>query len=144
MSDQFDGIPESFKEETMDRLQEHQRETLKKYGFYIHLVADNEYQEINAHTHGLAENYNHVDFQIVLNLHPQVISSIFHNICDLVKSGEKFHDGQSVPGIIKNFNVKLFETTESNRKVLRIILPDKKGNLDEDAMEELYAEQYIV
>ena len=137
-----DGMPNSFQEEAIDMLKDKEQKSLEKYGFYIHLVSDDDYESIDAHTHGLFENYNHLDFQIVLNLHPNIISEIFHNIVDLVKVGERFHDGQEMYGIIQNFKIKLFEVTESGRKVLRIILPDKQGNLDKDTIEGLYAKQY--
>ncbi len=136
------GMPDAFREEAIDRIKEKEQVSLDEHGFYIHLVADDDYESVNAHTHGLFEKYNHLDFQIVLNLHPNIISAIFHNIVDLVKAGERFHDGQEATAIIQNFKVKLFEATESGRKVLRIILPDKHGNLDKNTMEELYAKQY--
>jgi 5'(3')-deoxyribonucleotidase len=138
-----DGMPDAFREEAIDRIKEKEQVLLNEYGFYIHLVADDSYDSVNAHTHGLFEKYNHLDFQIVLNLHPNIISSIMHNLIDLVKKGERFHDEQEVGSIIQNFNIKLIETFESGRKVLRIILPDQKGDLNKDTMEELYAKQYI-
>ena len=124
-------------------LKQMQDKMLEKYGFYVHLVEpeSNSKLEINAHTHGL-ERYNHLDFQIVLGLPERTIQTIFMDLVDLVKSGEKFHHGQELNNIILNFPVKLISARESNRDVLRVVFPDPSGNIDEESMREDYRWQY--
>lgn len=45
-----------------------QNEMLEEYGWYMDIVPAEEYDEIHAnyHTHGVQDNFNHMDFQIVL------------------------------------------------------------------------------
>jgi hypothetical protein len=69
-----------------------------------------------------------------------------------VINGEKFSHGmrivglvESLDGVNKKRDVLLYETTETDRnprKVLRIIIPDKEGNVDEAQLTGPYSNQY--
>lgn len=109
-------------------------EQLRKHGFYVHLVAagdDTSPTGFNAHTHGLAEGHQHPDFQIIIPLAEAVALELFHNLADRVKGGERFASGQLVSEIISSAGglVKLIDATEGDRPVLRVVLPDRHGNL---------------
>lgn len=116
----------------------------KKIDWKIHLVANGvECEECgktedgflpymcNAHTHGM-DKYNHLDFQIVLMLKPEVICGILNTFGLLVQSGKIFKDGDSVSEIINKYDVRLKEFEETGRKVLRIILPDEQNRFPGD------------
>lgn len=115
-----------------------ERECMEKHGWYAHFL----YEQGEMHTHGISKTFDHPDLEIKLPLDPKVGHSLFHNAVDLIKSGLRFEDGVLCNRIISNFNVKFVAAIENDRPVLRIILPDPQGELDEDKMEEAYASQY--
>lgn len=85
----------------------------------------------NAHTHGM-ESYNHPDFQVVLNLGPNEVGRILNTLGLRVQAGEKFKDGDMVKGIYEDCDVRLTEFTETGRKVLRVVIPDKLNQFPEE------------
>lgn len=111
---------------------------MDKFGFYVHLV------EFNMHTHGLENTFNHPDLQIVLPLHPLMAHQLIHDVVGLIRKGTAIQPGVRYSKIIKNLDVTFIEATETGRKVLRMILPDTKGNLDKACLTGEYAEQYNV
>lgn len=78
----------------------------------------------NAHTHGM-EKYGHQDFQLVLALPPQEIGRILNTFGRAVQNGSKFYNGQFVNGIYEDCAVQLLEFDEGDRRVLRVIIPDR-------------------
>lgn len=123
---------------------EWERNATEKFGFYIHCLNDDKDSptSFNVHTHGM-ESHGHLDFQIVIPLPLDTTCVIIHDLAKRAMNGEKFYSGQLVSKIIKGFDVKLVEATESNRKVLRVIFPDKHGKLDLNDISEKFAIQYI-
>lgn len=106
----------------------------KDVDWIIHKVWDDGFLEhtCNAHTHGLWEKYNHLDFQLVLNFPDKDISAILNTFGLRVQAGEKFHDGQMVSGIFSDCDVRLEMCEETERIVLRIVVPDGKNRFPED------------
>lgn len=80
----------------------------------------------NAHTHGM-QRYGHMDFQMVIQYSDDNICRILNTFGLWVQEGKKFKDGDVVSGIFEDCDVKLKEFLESDRKVLRIIIPDKNN-----------------
>ena len=123
-------------------------ECMAKYGFYIHFVFDNDFDNspsgVNLHTHGISESKNHHDFQITVPLDPEVVSGIFHNLYDRVSDGEVFAAGDIVHDILGNdLEITFIEAEECGRTVLRVILPDPAGNLTKTKMQKKWkAAQY--
>lgn len=85
----------------------------------------------NAHTHGM-ENYEHLDFQMVLNLPPEHIAYLLNTLGKRVQNGEVFHDGDMVSGIYEDCEICLKKFRETGRDVLRLIIPDKYNRFPED------------
>lgn len=85
----------------------------------------------NAHTHGM-EKYDHPDFQLVLALPVLEIGQILNEFCLRVRAGERFKPGDMVSGIYENCHVRLDEFEESERKVLRVIIPDARNRFPEE------------
>lgn len=85
----------------------------------------------NAHTHGM-EKYGHMDFQIVLQARPEEISRILNTFGLWVQSGRRFHAGDMVSDIYLDCDVRLDEFEETDRKVLRVIIPDAENRFPED------------
>lgn len=97
----------------------------------------------NAHTHGM-EKYNHPDFQMVLNLPDQEIGRILNTFGLMVQCGRRFHNGEYVLGIYEDCSVRLMEFTECNRKVLRVVIPDKHNHYPESPVcEAPYSFQHL-
>ncbi len=84
----------------------------------------------NAHTHGMSQ-YGHMDFQMVILAPAQVIAYVLNTLCSRVRNGEFFNPGDTVDDIFLDFPVRLDLFTESNRSVLRVIIPDRQGRLPE-------------
>ena len=116
---------------------------LTERGFYVHYVGGDPTSptNFNAHTHGL-ERLNHLNFQFIVQLPQQVGHNILCTLAEWVKEGQRFESGQLVEHVIRGFPIKLVEASEDDRKVLRIIFPDPKGNLEPDEMNEQYVVQY--
>lgn len=108
-----------------------QKEMLEEYGWFMDIIPAEEYDEIHAnyHTHGLQKNFKHKDFQIVLNMDPEVAHQIFVDLIDDVSNGKSFVEGEEYPDIIEGFNVAFKEFKEMDREVLRVLFPDRNGIL---------------
>lgn len=120
-----------------------QEELFDKFGWIIHMVANDD-GSLNAHTHGLPEKYGHIDLQIALNMPPNVIGSVMHTIVDEIAAGRTFKEGEIADKIIKPpYKVTFVKRMECGREVLRVIIPDKDGNLEQDKQIPGYASQWI-
>lgn len=84
----------------------------------------------NYHTHGLPELLGHPDLQICLLIAPKVAYGVFAAAVDRIRDGHKLIAGQFSEGILDGFGVGAVEATESNRKLLRLLLPDPQGTLN--------------
>lgn len=131
-------------EQAMIVLQTQQQKFLETEGWYAHLVYNDTRTPTgcNIHTHGLVETCGHLDFQLVTAVPPEVVGGIFRELVKRIKAGEKFHSGQYLAEIIQRFKVKLVDAWEGRRPVLRIILPDTNGNLDEGEIYPPHDKQY--
>lgn len=85
----------------------------------------------NAHTHGM-EKYDHMDFQLVLKLPVEEIARILNTMGLRVQRGERFKAGDMVSGIYADCEVRLDEFEECDRKVLRVVIPDKHNRFPEE------------
>lgn len=106
-----------------------ERKMLFQYGYCVHAVSCG-HINTNYHTHGLPEMKNHIDLQITLNIQPQEVFDIFHLLIAEINKGKTFTKDSSIKYL--NKPLKLMETFESGRQVLRIMLPDSNGKFPED------------
>jgi hypothetical protein len=121
------------------------RDKMKQYGRFAQCVSDDEDSptRFNIHTHGLTETFQHLDFQIIVPMPEKVAHGILCNIVERLKEGERYQAGDVLEGILGNgYKCKLVEATEDDRKVLRVIIPDKRGNLDADTLIKPFDLQY--
>jgi hypothetical protein len=131
-------------------LAEKEWDQMAKHGFYAHHVFpgpdDTGYPAnwASHHTHGLELATGHMNFEIQLNIDPQLAVQLFADIANrIVVDGEKFEPGVS-SRVIKDMNVLLKKTVcSAGNDVLRIILPDPSGNLDRNTMDESYLVQFL-
>jgi hypothetical protein len=131
-------------EEADAQQREWENRCLVDRGFYVHFVGQDETSPtgFNAHTHGL-DQFDHLDFQIVIPLPPEIGHGVLTILAERVKEGEKFEANQLVEKVLTGgVNVKLVEAKEDDRKVFRVILPDPKGRVEPDEINQQYATQY--
>lgn len=116
----------------IDAFQKKQKESIDKYGWVAHYVSNDPTTpyEMNIHTHGLAEKFNHKDLQICLLLNQNTAHFILANIVDRIKKGEVFEAGKEYDNIIKKYSVIFAEAEECERPVLRIIFPNPDGSFN--------------
>lgn len=111
--------------------------------WFIHYVFDatNIPNIVNIHTHGL-ENYNHLNFQLVLAVGTDEAKYILNTMGRRVQKGEVFHEGDMVSGIFEDCDITLKKYHETGRDVLRIIIPDRNNRFPgEEGCEEPYSHQ---
>lgn len=82
-------------------------------------------------THGLFR-FGHPEFEMVVQLHPQVMARILNLLGLTVKLGEKFEEGAKIyfEGVDKEFHLKEFHL--DGKRYLRLIVPDHNGRYPED------------
>ena len=80
----------------------------------------------------MRENYNHPEFQVVLDFGDSRIGFLLNWFCSMVQEGRRFISGDLVSGIITDYDLQLFEVTEGDEKMLRVIIPDKDHRFPED------------
>ena len=136
--------------EGIESVLKQQEDAMKKHGWYAHYIIDEKEHPkfgitfANFHTHGVQESFGHPDFQIVIPLPLATAHAIITKLVDHVKNGGKFPDGEVVYEIVKNYPVKMFAVSESGRNVLRIILPDDDGKVENKVMSKPFKYQYDI
>lgn len=122
-----------------------EEERLKNPGWFIHAIGNDENYpfNVNFHTHGLQENYNHLDLQLICPVPVPVVQGIFNFIVDQIKEGVVFESGQMVEGIFGGLFVKLEKAEEGEREILRVIVPDPEGSVDPWSMKSPFKKQYF-
>lgn len=123
-------------------------ECLARHGWYaVHVVCGPPDRDTptgtNSFTVGLADNFGHPDFQIVMPLNGNVAHDVFWILTDRVKAGETFRAGQEVAGVAMNYRVRFAAATLNGRDYLRVIVPDRAGRLTPDVLEGTFLLQYV-
>jgi hypothetical protein len=124
-----------------------QREAIDRQGWAAHVVFRDD--ATDYHTHGLVESFECPDIQFYIFTDPLALDVIARRIVDRIKAGTTISNGMLLKGVYKietpsglvDFGVRLIEAIESERTVLRVILPDRHGCLDRGA-EAGFAEQW--
>jgi len=128
-----------------EAVQKCEQEGIEKVGWYGHMVmSDPDYpHDCNVHTHGIKENFDHLDLQICLPLPQYVLQGVLNTITEKIREGEVFEAGKVYDGLLhKEYPLTFAASTECNRDVLRIIFPDQYKNLDPATMEPDYKKQW--
>lgn len=98
----------------------------------------------NIHTHGVFKNFNHFDLQICMSISPEIAHQILAGIVNMIKTGSIFEENKYYDDVLSNYKVKFIKSTECDRIVLRMILPDKAGCLESADMDPFYKDQYTL
>lgn len=110
---------------------------LDTIGYFPHFETE-ENGLVNYHTHGVQNNFQHMDFQIVLPISPELATLIFCDLVEMVKSGESFKNNMYVENILDDQPIQLIKARETGRSVLRVIFPDDLGYFPKNQKCDLY------
>ncbi|MDB4330208.1 DUF4262 domain-containing protein [bacterium] len=133
---------------SFEEIEKQQEQYLKDCGFYVHYVPGEDEDSptgVNIHTHGIQESFDHPDFQIVMMVSMEAVHSIFHYMVSKIKKGVKYEPGKIYKDVVPNDLPIAFKWTtesDSSRNVLRMIVCDPVGEIEEDKMQEPYNHQY--
>lgn len=131
------------KERRIEQMLDKREKMMKENGWIVDAVFDTGITGQDIHTHGLVESYGHPDIQCILPINAKVVHEIFCIIVNQIKMGKKFEAGKCYSGLVKgDYKIRFLLANESNRKVLRIIIPDKHGKLHKDLIEENFRVQF--
>ena len=136
------------REEALRRAADWKAHCLAEFGWYaVHVTGEpgpDTPTGVNSHTHGLAANYGHLDFQIVMPLDGTVAHALLTVLADRVKAGERFEAGLQVARVAaRGYKVRLVAAREGDRDVLRVVIPDAEGNLTPARLSGTYLLQYV-
>lgn len=127
-------------EERLRQLHLLEQERLRIHGWIGRFVFETEepppgeHVLFNAYTVGIEESFGHLNFQIVLPLHQQIINGIFHTLVDRLKEGVRFEDEMLSDKVLEGFDVEFMKTKTSRGEFLRVLIPDPKGLLPNDPL----------
>jgi Domain of unknown function (DUF4262) len=118
---------------TEEALLRKQEAMLKENGWVAHFVFDDGDfpNRTNYHTHGLADNFQHADLQICLHIQPKIAHGLFAAAVKNIKNGVVYQAGKEYDQILTGgFTVKFIEVQETDRTLLRMLIPDENGKYD--------------
>lgn len=113
-------------------------ENMATHGWYANYVPNHHESPtgFSTHTYGLDESWGHPNVQIVWPMPPEMGYQMLAQIAELVRHGKKFAPGRKYDEVLEGYEVMFAWATESGRRVLRMILPDKDNGV---AREEIRA-----
>ena len=119
-------------------------QSMQKYGWYAHYIFDDETTPTgtNVHTHGFEKTWKHPDIQIVVPMPQNVVHGILWTVADHITAGVKYEPGRRYAEILKDYDVMFAWAHENDRRVLRMIIPDKNNHLEKGLIGEPYDKQW--
>lgn len=120
----------------MEAVMKKQKEQTDKHGWIIHYIPKSKEHPfgVNIHTHGLADNFNHPDLQIVIPMRPEFVHKILITAVEKhIKKNEPYVSGKKYTDLVTDsegtdYGVLFIDAVEDGRKVLRMIFPEKDGS----------------
>lgn len=85
----------------------------------------------NAQTHGMYK-YGHPEFQLVLQMKPEMIMYTLNRLGLMVQSGRRFKNGDIVDDLFEGYSALLTEFEENGRIMLRVMIPDPNHKFPND------------
>lgn len=143
-------------EKIIDMINKHE-ENIKKYGFTIHVITDDDDNFVELHTHGILQNFGNLDLQIkfVPDLTLQKAYDIITEITSIISEDGSFREFDIVRldidelkieyvfRIVQEKIIELGNDTTASRTLLRIIIPDENDLYPwEDKCNPYYKEQF--
>jgi hypothetical protein len=115
-----------------EEMERRYKEMLATSGWFTQYVQDDCDcpNHMNIHTHGVQESFSHPDFQICINLSPQVAHEILSLLVYRVKNGERFYVNTDYNDIGEGFTTRFIFAGEGGRVVLRLCVPNKENKFE--------------
>jgi hypothetical protein len=113
--------------EGLDLLLAQEEGMIKKFGWVAHYVPDVPGKCIDYHTHGIQEGHNHMDFQVVFPINPEMIHTFMHGLYSVVKDGGVIPVETRYADVLQGYDVYFRVYEQGGRNVLRMLLPDKNN-----------------
>lgn len=103
----------------------------KKLGWYAHFIFDDPSYpySVNIHTHLFPDKFGHPDLQICYPLSKESAYNLLLSIAETIRVGKFLAPGMVYSDLLMNYKVEIAEAEDDGRKVMRIIFPDKEGNI---------------
>ena len=122
-------------EKIIDMINKH-KENIKKYGFTIHVITDDDDNFVELHTHGILQNFGNLDLQIISE------DGSFREF-DIVRLDIDELKIEYVFRIVQEEIIELGNDITASRTLLRIIIPDENDLYPwEDKCNPYYKEQF--
>lgn len=134
-------------EDALMKLDERCLDSLVENGYYIHVVFPDKTDKYpkgwaSVHTHGLEWTADHLNLEIQLAIDPDISIPVIEGAVSQIFEGHRFEPGRSNK-VIRDFDVLLLPVVnDEGEELLRIILPDGEGNLDESTIAPKYRVQF--
>lgn len=137
---------EKFLHKRVQLMKQNEQRMLTEHGWYVHYVFETDKNEFgglaNIHTHGLKENFNHPDIQVVMPIASETVHPVLVGLVEDIKRGETFKENERSSKVLRGMDVYFAPFKENGRDVLRLILPDPQGRLPlDDGCDEIYKQQ---
>ena len=97
----------------------------------------------DCHSHGIKE-YLGKELQIVLRFEPELVLYLINSIGKLATAGYKFEDKDEIYGLFQDPNMPVYIMASQDvngEDILRICLPDPKGEANPELAEGIYKKQ---
>jgi uncharacterized protein DUF4262 len=119
-------------------------ESMAKFGWYANYVPNHGESPtgFSTHTYGLDESWSHANIQIVWPVPPDMGYDMLHTVVELIRKGKRFEPGRKYTDVLHDYDVMFAWATESGRRVLRMILPDKKNGVARDEIRKPFSKQW--
>lgn len=126
-----------------DKINRDHEEMLKQHGWLMHAVPASQYDGIHAnyHTHGVFESWSHMDFQITLDMNPKMAHQIIAVAINNVKEGFRYENNKVYNNVLVGMPVMTKVFFECGRQVMRIVLPNKKGEIPSRTDGDIFSRQ---
>lgn len=110
---------------------------MQEFGWYAHMVLDDDScpNNTNFHTHGIEEKFGHPDFQICIQMHPNIVMGFFHLLVDRIKQGKEYSPGVVYDDLTEGYPTQFIFAKECGRVVLRMLVTNKEGTYEGDIYE---------
>ena len=125
--------------------EERERESMKRFGWFARVVPGHPETPFgySVHTYGFDKTWKQPNVQIVYPMPPDMALDTLYTITQLLEKGEKLEpDRDYFDSILEGLTVRFAWATESGRRVLRAILPDKKDRVKRGEITGDFARQW--
>jgi len=125
----------------IEQLHELEQEAYEKNGWIVHVTAS--FDSLSIHTHGLRQKYGQSELEMRLPLYfpVDIIAQIIELMIKRMEAGEVLKPDTDYDEILQGVQVRLVIINPSEDR-LRIILPDRNGELNKDTIDPDFATQY--